>query len=46
MASLQHTDPNQVAVASLQHIYDHVNAVLAIKGSMVIVVAEGAMQAI
>ena len=44
MASLQHTDPNQVAVASLQHIFDHVNSVLERKGSMVIGGAEGAMQ--
>ena len=34
----------QVAVASMTHIYKHVNATLARKGSMVIVVAEGAMQ--
>ena len=44
VASLQHTNPNQVTVASLQHIFDHVNSVLERKGSMVIVVAEGAMQ--
>ena len=36
----------EVAVASIQHIFKHVNATLARKGSMVIVVAEGAMQAI
>ena len=33
-----------MTVTSLQHIFDHVNATLARKGSMVIVVAEGAMQ--
>ena len=36
----------EVAVASIQHIFKHVNATLARKGSMVIVVAEGAMQEI